>query len=71
MFGCGHIEKGRVYGTVPKSAVEPREFIDFQRVAYKALAKSFNAFAIDTSRNSVRETSDMILEYLQSSNMLS
>jgi len=71
VFGCSYNEKGGVYGKVPKSAVEPREFIDFQRVTYKVLAKSFNAFAIDTSKTSVKETSDMILEYLRSSNMLS
>lgn len=57
--------KGRVYGLIPKSAVEPREFIDFQRTAYRALAKSFNALKIDTSKCSIEETFDGILEHLQ------
>lgn len=61
----GYNQKGRVYGMVPRSAVEPREFIDFQRKAYRILAKSFNALTIDTSRSSVKKTSGIILNYLQ------
>jgi cytidylate kinase len=52
------------YGSIPEAAVEPREFIDFQRAAYKALAKHFNALEIDTSISSIEETSNAILEYL-------
>jgi len=54
----------RAYGLIPKSAVEPREFIDFQRTAYKALAKHFNALEIDTSASSIQKTSNAILVYL-------
>ncbi|MHA1832379.1 MAG: hypothetical protein ACTSV7_00170 [Candidatus Baldrarchaeia archaeon] len=55
----------RGYGSVPKIAVEPREFIDFQRKAYKVLAKNFNAFEIDTSTSSIDDTLHSILEYLR------
>lgn len=54
----------KIVGSITKSSVEPREFIEFQRVAYKALAKSFNALAIDTSKLSVEKTSELILHYL-------
>lgn len=64
IFGHNQAAKGRVYGAVPKSAVEPREFIDFQRKAYKILAKSFNAFVIDTSISPIEETSKALLEHL-------
>lgn len=56
--------KGRVYGVLPKATVEPKEFIDFQRTAYQAFAKYFNALTIDTSKHSIEETSNLILEYL-------
>jgi thymidylate kinase len=46
--------------------VEPQEFINFQRMAYKALAKSFNAFVINTSEHSIEETSNAIIGYLES-----
>jgi thymidylate kinase len=62
----GYNQKGRVYGMVPRSAVEPEEFIDFQRRAYKILAEFFGAFVIDTSKSSIKKTSDTILNYLQS-----
>jgi len=61
----GYNQKGRAYGMIPKSAVEPQEFINFQRTAYKTLAKSFNAFSINTSEFSVEMTSRSILNYLQ------
>jgi len=55
----------RAYGAIPKSAVEPREFIDFQRTAYRILAKSFNALTIDTSKNTIEETSYQVQEFLK------
>jgi len=55
----------RNYGDIPTSAVEPQVFIEFQRTAYKILAKSFDSLAIDTSKHSVEETSKMILRYLE------
>jgi len=55
----------RDYGSLPKSAVEPEEFINFQRTAYKTLADSFNAVKIDTSKRSIEETSKEILGHLQ------
>ena len=58
-------QKRRSYGSVPRSIVEPREFIDFQRNAYRILARSFDALTIDTSESSVEETSKAILEYLR------
>jgi hypothetical protein len=57
--------KRRVYGSIPKLAVEPKEFINFQRSAYRALAKSFNALEIDASTCSIKETSNIILKYLR------
>jgi len=54
----------RDYGAIPQCPVEPRVFIDFQRMAYKALAKSFDPLVINTSNHSVEETSTMILNYL-------
>ena len=57
-------QKTRDYGTLPKSAVEPQSFINFQRMSYKILAKSFNALEIDTSERSIEQTSREILEYL-------
>ena len=45
-------------------SLEPRAFIEFQRTAYKVLAKSFNALIIDTSNLSIDETSSLILQYL-------
>jgi len=52
------------YGAIPRCPVEPRSFIDFQRKAYGALATSFNPLIIETSNNSIEETSIMILRYL-------
>ncbi len=49
--------------------VEPKQFIVFQRRVYKALASSFNALTIDTSKNSIEETSKNILFYLDSSSI--
>ena len=60
----GYNQKGRAYGMIPRSAVEPQEFIDFQRRAYKTLAKSFNAFSIDTSTSSVERTAERIWDHL-------
>jgi len=55
----------RVYGFVPNHAVEPQEFIDFQRKAYKMLAKSLGAFEIYSPEFSVDETFDVILKFLE------
>jgi thymidylate kinase len=55
----------RAYGLIPKGAVEPKEFIDFQRKAYKILARSFNAFVIDTTKYSITETSNAIWELVR------
>jgi hypothetical protein len=52
------------YGLVPESSIEPRDFIEFQRVAYSILSKTFNALVIDTSKTSIKDTSDMVLRYL-------
>lgn len=64
-------QKTRTYGALPRSAVEPREFIDFQRAAYRVLAKSYNALEINTSTMTIEETSDAIWKYLKSSSMFS
>jgi thymidylate kinase len=55
----------RGYGAIPRCPVEPRSFIEFQRKAYKILAKSFNPLIIDTSINSIEETTVLILQYLK------
>lgn len=52
------------YGATPRCPVEPRSFIEFQRRAYRVLAKIFNPLIIDTSNHSVEETSIIILRYL-------
>lgn len=52
------------YGAIPRSSVEPRVFIDFQRKAYELLAASFDTLMIDTSKHNVEETSKAILQYL-------
>jgi thymidylate kinase len=57
--------QSKAYGSIPKGAVEPRDFIDFQRIAYRALAKHFNALEIDTSISSIEETSNAISAYLR------
>jgi hypothetical protein len=54
----------RVYGYVPNSVVEPREFIDFQRQAYKMLAKSLGAYEIYSPDYSVDEIFEIILHWL-------
>jgi thymidylate kinase len=56
--------QGRAYGLVPAGTVEPRNFIEFQRAAYKVLARHFNALEIDTSTSSINETSNLIFAYL-------
>ena len=58
-------QKTRTYGALPKSAVEPQSFIDFQRASYKVLAKSFNALVINTPERTIEQTSSEILEYLR------
>jgi len=55
----------RGYGSLPSASVEPRDFIEFQRTAYKTLARSFDALVINTSNHSIEETSAAILEYLE------
>jgi len=54
----------RKNGFLHKSYVEPRDFIEFQRAAYKILAKTFDAFVIDTSQLSIEETSSLILQHV-------
>ena len=61
----GSNQEGKIYGMIPKSAVEPEEFIDFQRTAYRILAKSFNAFGVNTAEYSIDRTSKRILNYLE------
>jgi len=60
--------KPRVYGYVPNSVVEPQEFIDFQRKAYKMLAKSLDAFEIYSPQFSVDETFNLILQLVEETN---
>jgi len=57
--------QGRAYGAIPKGGIEPREFIEFQRKAYKTLARAFNALEINTASSSIEETSRTILKYLR------
>lgn len=64
LFSGNYNPKGRDYGVVPRSAVEPREFINFQRRAYKMLARSFNAYTINTSKLSIKETSEEITKFI-------
>lgn len=45
-------------------SLESREFIRFQRAAYKNLAKVFDAVTIDTSTSSVEDTSSLIRKSL-------
>jgi hypothetical protein len=52
------------YGALPAAFLEPRHFIDFQRKIYAIFASSYNALIIDTSQNSVEETSKRIRTYL-------
>ncbi|MGD0494735.1 MAG: hypothetical protein ABSB28_01685 [Candidatus Bathyarchaeia archaeon] len=54
------------YGSLPRAAVEPQEFINFQRNAYKILSKSFHATEIDTSSRTIKETSNEIQKLLES-----
>lgn len=54
----------RVYGYVPNSVVEPREFIDFQRHAYRMLARSLNAYEIHSPDYSISEIFEIILGWL-------
>jgi hypothetical protein len=44
--------------------VEPASYIEFQRAAYRILAKSFGALIIDTSKRSIEETSKVIQQYV-------
>jgi len=55
----------QIYGYVQDNVVEPQEFIDFQRKAYKMLAKSLGAFEIYSPDFSVAETFEMILRFLE------
>jgi len=64
-FGESLQKKNRDYGSLPQSAVEPREFIDFQRSAYAILANVFKVTRIDTSERSVHETSNEIQKRLE------
>jgi len=64
--GCSKARKGsgEKYGQVPRGAVEPSDFINFQRMVYNRLAKSTSALVIDTSTSSVKETFHTILQHL-------
>jgi len=53
------------YSLTSKGSLEPPDFIEFQRKAYKILAKSFDSLTIDTSELSIEETSHRILQYLE------
>jgi hypothetical protein len=57
-------KNSKEYGALPKSAVEPEEFIDFQRIAYRKMADSFKAIKIDTSDLSIQQTTDQILAHI-------
>lgn len=57
-------EPGEKYGQLPSAAVEPRDFIKFQRTIYKRLSKFTSALVIDTSKSSVEETFHTILQHL-------
>jgi hypothetical protein len=59
-----HKRHRREYGAIPASSVEPRFFIDFQRAAYKILSRSFDTLVINTSENSIEETSMAIRQKL-------
>ena len=65
---AGHLKKkeisGEKYGQLPSAAVEPRDFIEFQRTMYKKLAESTFALVIDTSKSSVEGTFHVILQHL-------
>lgn len=52
------------YGAIPDSSVEPMIFINFQRIAYRNLSKLFDTLYIDTSQNSIEQTSKIILKHL-------
>jgi len=54
----------RGYGAIPSCPVEPRSFIEFQRRAYASLSKSLDPLKIDTSKNSIKETSMIIIQSL-------
>lgn len=53
------------HNNLRESSVEPSVFIEFQRIAYRILASHFNALVIDTSKNSVEETSEIVRQYLE------
>ncbi len=65
LFTESHLQRQRIgYGAIPNCPVEPKSFIEFQRKAYRALAKSFDPLVVDTSNHSIEETSAMVLRYL-------
>lgn len=65
LFTESHSKKQRIgYGAIPSCPVEPRSFIEFQRKAYRTLAKSFDPLVINTSNHSIEETSAIILHKL-------
>jgi hypothetical protein len=53
-----------IYQRRAPSFVEPRPFIDFQRTAYKIMSKYFYTLVVDTSENSIAQTSAIIMRYL-------
>lgn len=57
-------EKLRNHSISIKTELEPQKFIDFQRTLYTSLAEASNALVINTSRRSLKETFNMISDYL-------
>jgi thymidylate kinase len=65
LYDQEYLKKNRKeYGATPTCPVEPRSFIDFQRKAYRTLAKSFDPLTIDTSKHSIEDTTNIILQFL-------
>jgi thymidylate kinase len=58
-------KRQQIYGTVYHGLVEPREFIDFQRNAYRLLARSLKAHKIYSPHVSVEKTFKSIVELLK------
>jgi thymidylate kinase len=51
-------------GSIIKTELEPREFIEFQRDIYKKLAQTTNALVVNTAEHSKEETFARITSYL-------
>jgi thymidylate kinase len=59
-----YLASAKVWNASIKTELEPREFIDFQRATYKALARTTNALIICTAKHSKQETFNLIVKYL-------